>query len=187
MVANTPEACTLPQCDRPAKRRQLCYAHYMKQWRHGDPGWTAPKRRRDLTGERFGLLVVLRETDPHHWLCLCDCGNESRVRAWSLTSGGTTTCDAPDAGHRRAEYVSYGAAHRRVATDRGKASSHPCVDCSGTASHWSYDHSDPDEMHTEAGYAYSLDLSRYEPRCVPCHKAFDVGRIDARVAGDDAP
>ena len=40
------------------------------------------------------------------------------------------------------------------------------------AAQWAYDGTDPDEL-TEKGLAYSLDVMRYVPMCVPCHTAFD--------------
>lgn len=175
-----PAVCSLSGCTKPVKRRGLCYGHYMKWWRYGDPTWTQPKRRRNLLGQRFGQVTVIEELDEGHWLCLCDCGNKSRVRGWSLTSGGTTTCnDGPT--HRRADDISYSAAHARMKRDRGPASTHSCVDCGETAGHWSYDHADPDEVRTPEGYAYSLKTNHYQPRCVPCHKTFDMGRADARA------
>lgn len=53
---------------------------------------------RDLTGEKFGRLSVLRRgtSDPNHngarWICLCDCGNETLVTSWRLTAGRTKSC-----------------------------------------------------------------------------------------------
>ena len=51
----------------------------------------------DLTGKRFGRLIVIRDTgekrgNEHLWLCKCDCGNEKIVRGVSLRSGGTSSC-----------------------------------------------------------------------------------------------
>lgn len=50
----------------------------------------------DLTGVRFGRLVA-KERVRHpsgltFWLCRCDCGNESVVRACGLRSGHTKSC-----------------------------------------------------------------------------------------------
>jgi hypothetical protein len=53
----------------------------------------------DLTGQRFGRLVVVSLSDesylknrPAMWNCKCDCGNE--IVAWShaLKSGNTRSC-----------------------------------------------------------------------------------------------
>ena len=56
----------------------------------------------DLTGQRFGRLVVVeragRYVSPNRkqthstWLCKCDCGNSTIVRANQLRSGGTQSC-----------------------------------------------------------------------------------------------
>ena len=52
---------------------------------------------KDLTGMRFGRLTVQRRTENNkwgqaQWICLCDCGNETKVDAGSLTKGNTQSC-----------------------------------------------------------------------------------------------
>lgn len=54
-------------------------------------------RRIDLTGQRFGHVVVLREfaINKHRetmWLCRCDCGTEFVKRGWQLRSGNVQDC-----------------------------------------------------------------------------------------------
>ena len=51
----------------------------------------------DLTGRRFGKLVVLgrdysREYHRPFWKCICDCGNETIVKGSSLVCGSTKSC-----------------------------------------------------------------------------------------------
>ena len=54
----------------------------------------------DLTGQRFGRLVVLERCAPPHpckggnvwYLCKCDCGNLKAFRAPSLKSGNALSC-----------------------------------------------------------------------------------------------
>lgn len=52
----------------------------------------------DITGQRFGRLVVLSITDQKElhrgrkWLCRCDCGNEVIITGSSLRSGSTRSC-----------------------------------------------------------------------------------------------
>ena len=61
---------------------------------------TEPKKSRikDLTGQRFGRLVVVRDSgershDWHvKWLCVCDCGKKVFVRSDHLKSGHTRSC-----------------------------------------------------------------------------------------------
>lgn len=54
-------------------------------------------KRKDLTGERFGRLVVVglskkTKDGSTTWDCLCDCGNHCVVRTSSLTRGKTKSC-----------------------------------------------------------------------------------------------
>ena len=56
-----------------------------------------PNRLIDLTGKRFGRLVVIRraETDKNkavRWICLCDCGNTKVVSGPHLRNGDTQSC-----------------------------------------------------------------------------------------------
>lgn len=173
--------CSVVQCDKPIKRAGFCYGHYMKNWRYGTPTPDFSPTYVDITGERYGLLTVV-ERRGSKWLCVCDCGSTRTVNAGELNrTGDRNSCGNRD--HRWTSDAGYGAAHRRVMTKRGKASAHRCIDCGGRAYHWSYNHRDPNELHDETmsdrAVAYSLDWSYYEPRCVPCHKAFDLGRLDA--------
>ena len=50
----------------------------------------------DLTGERFGKLVVIREAGRKNghvaWLCRCDCGNEIVVSGHDLRNEHTQSC-----------------------------------------------------------------------------------------------
>lgn len=55
----------------------------------------------DLTGKRFGRLIVLKRADDYftksgikikRWVCVCDCGSEKVVRQNELQSGQTTSC-----------------------------------------------------------------------------------------------
>ena len=53
----------------------------------------------DLTGMRFGNLVVLYRGDKRgksngaiHWNCLCECGEVVQVRGWHLTSEHSSSC-----------------------------------------------------------------------------------------------
>lgn len=79
----------------------------------------------------------------------------------------------------RGEDITYSSAHSRTRAVRGQAHLHPCVDCGGPAAQWSYDHNDQGQIESVNG-PYSVDPQRYEPRCVPCHKRFDLGRTYVR-------
>lgn len=54
-------------------------------------------RYEDLTGERFGKLVVIERAGNDKygsivWKCACDCGNTREVRSASLRNGHTKSC-----------------------------------------------------------------------------------------------
>lgn len=53
-------------------------------------------RLNDLTGKRFGRLVVLEKAESRngktYWKCRCDCGNEKEIYGFALTSGHTNSC-----------------------------------------------------------------------------------------------
>lgn len=57
----------------------------------------ARSRRLNLSGKRFGRLLVIQEStrsssNIRRWLCLCDCGEIKVVRQTELTTGGTRSC-----------------------------------------------------------------------------------------------
>jgi len=52
---------------------------------------------RDLTGQRFGRLVVVEKRDGRRrgnvmWLCRCDCGQTTPIRGCDLRNGHTKSC-----------------------------------------------------------------------------------------------
>ena len=142
----------------------------------------------DLVGMRFGSLTVIAEAPSRKsptgdrliaWTCVCDCGVQRDFLRGHLRSGGSRSCGCR--GRRKGVFkkdvVGYHALHARVRTAKGRASEHPCVDCGYRAREWSYIGGDPDELEQLVRgqmMAYSLDLDRYEPRCLSCHRAFDV-------------
>lgn len=50
------------------------------------------KPKRDITGARFGRLVVVKYYGNSAWECICDCGNTTVVKTSNLTNGHTTSC-----------------------------------------------------------------------------------------------
>lgn len=176
--------CPVDECPKSAYRKGYCYGHYMKAWRYGTPTPEFEPKWLDVRGHRFGTLIVTSERTDRFWTCRCDCGETVKRDVGNLRrTGDSSTCGiplrhfSPDAG--------YGAAHDRVRRTHGSASLHTCIDCARPAHHWSYDHLDPDEMmyeYTPGKYAaYSQSPSHYAPRCVSCHKRYDLDRADARA------
>lgn len=80
----------------------------------------------DIAGVRFFRLVAVSPTDQRMdgsvvWLCLCDCGRETKVNAKKLHSGNTRSC-----GCLRRE-VSI--ANARIGSDKARKPRLPCVVC----------------------------------------------------------
>ena len=74
----------------------------------------------------------------------------------------------------------YGGVHQRLRTSRGIAAAYVCASCQqAPAADWSYVGGDPDErtqpVQGGAPLRYSLDPSRYIPRCRSCHRKADAG------------
>lgn len=47
---------------------------------------------KDLTGQKFTKLTVLKYLGKSTWLCKCDCGNETKVSTYHLNSGTVKSC-----------------------------------------------------------------------------------------------
>lgn len=86
-------------------------------------------------------------------------------------------------GRPRNEVVGYQAAHKRMRSELGNASTYGCVEGWGSNAHpaedWSLE-GEPThkEFITEKNrwYAYSLDSEAYVPRCKSCHRTVDARR-----------
>jgi hypothetical protein len=71
-------------------------------------------RRVDLTGRRFGMLTAIRfdgcVKNNTRWICLCDCGDYTRVFYCNLVTGNTQSCGCQEGKHIHggAETVEYG-------------------------------------------------------------------------------
>ena len=125
--------------------------------------------------------------NPRGLCAVDDCGGDQyrrefcnkHYRRWM--KHGTTDTAIPTRGSDNHQWVgdnvSYRALHTRLKAARGPAKNHQCVDCDQTASHWTYDNSDPDEKFSKIGTAYSTDLSRYQPRCIEHHRRLDFAKL----------
>jgi len=82
------------------------------------------RKKLDLTGQRFGKLIVLAPAENignrTAWLCRCDCGREQVVKTYRLRDGEVTSCGC-DRPHAHADWagneaISKGAAGRASLT-----------------------------------------------------------------------
>lgn len=165
-------------CDKAprSKHATLCPKHYHRVYRYGTVSPQHPLRYIDLTGQAQGELTVKRRGDGG-WICDCSCGASVLVLTGDWNRG-QSTCGNRSI-HFRSDDAGYSAAHDRLRTDMGQASTHPCTDCGQRALHWSYNHTAGDnERIGSDGYPYSLDADDYSPRCVPCHKRYDLAVLN---------
>lgn len=192
------DVCTVEGCELPHLAKGYCNSHYRKHKAWGDP--LVDMRRKPQTCQADGCD---KRVHGHGWCfmhyqrwrahgdadgaptfttCIvADCDRASRSRRspfcemhyYRIRRNGHL-----DRLEMRAEVVGYRQAHVRIEKRRGTARMHQCVDCGKRAEHWSYDHGDPDHLIGPAPHflPYSLSVDHYEPRCRPCHRAFDRGR-----------
>jgi hypothetical protein len=80
---------------------------------------------KDLTGQRFGRLVVIKRAENKMYpcgvsfpcfLCRCDCGNEKVVAGNNLRSGHTTSCGCVQREVRAKVHTKHGASNHRLFT-----------------------------------------------------------------------
>lgn len=124
-------------------------------------------RKLDLTGHRYGALVVIAESHTHkspggstatHWHCECDCGRKVTVPGPSMRRKGnpTVTCGYKTAhrsgkahpmfgklreqsGNWKGAAIAYTSAHQRVKAEHGPASDWRCAcGCGRQADEWAY-------------------------------------------------
>jgi hypothetical protein len=76
----------------------------------------------------------------------------------------------------------YEAAHDRIRHDRGSVRELACIGCGNRAAHWALNHERAATRTLEQrggrykGLPYSLEPADYDPRCVRCHKRYDLDR-----------
>lgn len=164
----TKATCLIDGCEKQAQCRGWCPMHYQR-WRiRGDVGSAEQERQKNVGA------------------CLVDgCDEPMRKRGWCAGHYAHWRrhgdVNAPFQYTWYGEEITYGHAHKRVRNARGAAAGHKCIDCGGPADEWSYDHTDADERYDDRGIAFSLDTSRYQPRCVRCHRIADGNPIAVRT------
>jgi hypothetical protein len=172
--------CSVPKCESLVRSSGsvYCEMHYGRVRRTGD---LEAQRRWRVSGGPCSVEGC-EESDRDIGMCM---KHATRMRR----HGDPTVFIAPEARKKLVgpenpawigEDVSYAGAHGRVRLAKGSASNYLCTDCGVDAAQWSYDRLDPDERQDEKG-PYSTDPSHYVPRCVPCHKQFDLDAIDGRA------
>ncbi len=174
----TTRICKIDGCKGKHRSLGWCNMHY-RRWRtHGDPNVEIPQGFQP--GNAYAKTSGFQPGHP-------DYGTQFRPgpdsRRGSFSSGRDPNRAIPRSASANPAWkgcgVSYTAAHFRVRAKYGKASLRKCVDCGKQARHWSYNRLDPNHLSETRGGCemyYSPDPDFYEPRCQPCHIAFDAVR-----------
>ncbi len=168
--------CQFEGCDRPSQARGWCKTHWARWRKHGDPSIVLK------VGVDFGVKKPSCEVEgcdrPYHARGCCT----KHFRR--LQKHGDPLIVGEVLGRPlKGEHPSWAAVHKQLSRERGVAAEYTCVDCSQPAKEWSYDHQAVVELvDAKTGCPYALDLDRYLPRCVPCHRRFDIAHQKQNVA-----
>lgn len=177
LAMHATRTCSITECDTRVFGHGWCQRHYNRWRRTGDP---LGLRRRTASADPCAVEGCDRRAHGRGWCKMhhhrfLRTGSPDVVRPIGYTPPGPTHPSW------QGDNITYLRAHRRLDSIRGRASSHACVDCGGPAAEWSYDGLDPDQK-TGTGrspYAYSVKPEHYHPRCVRCHRQFDIARREA--------
>ena len=158
--------CDVAGCSRPARTRNgaLCEAHYYRARRTGS---TTDPVRQPETCSIDGCV------NPTHCWSMCQM---HYLRVKQHGDPGYVN-EGPNNPAWTGDDATYGAVHQRVRRVRGPARRYACIDCGARAKHWSYQRRGG-TVHDRM--AYETDVWSFEPRCVPCHKRFDLACLAAQ-------
>lgn len=160
-----PRYCSVEGCERAWRTVNLCNMHYERKRLTGAVGPAAPK------------------TMPRGDFCRAPgCGREAYLRNLCvkhnsrMKTNGTLEKLPPN------DNIGYGALHTRIKRSRGPARKLTCFFCSDRADEWAYDKSDPHVRYDiKNRRPFSMDIERYFPICVPCHRKLDTPPPRRRV------
>lgn len=153
--------CAVDGCERPHRNWGYCNLHCQRFYKHGDPLRVIEVSRKPCKMAGCEALAKGHGYCTKHLARIRNTGDPNKVR-----DGGRPP---------KGEHPGWGAIHKRLSRDKGKAARYACVDCGQRAGEWSYDNSDPNELiDARTKLAYSLAQERYAPRCVKCHRIFDL-------------
>ncbi len=143
---------------------------------------------KDLTGQRFGRLVVesFHRSDKEHkyWICRCDCGKQKIVRTSNLKSGAVKSCGCllyETQMKNREKAIKHGCSHKERLYETWKNMKRRCYDTTNkradfycnkgvvVCEEWKEDYLAFKEWAMSNGYKENLTLDRidnngnYEP------------------------
>ena len=178
------ESCLIDDCGRPANHWaedvHVCRMHWKRWARNG-----SFVKRRITAAPRAARGICVIEScveldEGAHGLCKLHASRQRRTgdplkvilpSERNLPTGAAHPAWIGDD-------ATYFAVHQRLVRTRGRAAGHTCTDCEGPAAQWSLNRDAPDLRLSDIG-PFTTDLSAYLPRCVPCHKRYDLSAIGA--------
>lgn len=174
--------CSVDGCLKPVRSRfaDWCAMHYHRWYRSGDVGEVRERTRKQRDGKCAVENCI--NDDTHGIYCSKHSARFSRhgdpETVISLEDREIRRKD--DHPNWRGDEAGYDAVHHRLIRWKGKASNYKCIDCADPAEEWSYSNADANERICEKGRRYSFDPDHYDPRCVPCHRAFDASYLASK-------
>lgn len=155
----------------------MCAKHYHRIYRTGTLALSNPQRPTRETCIVDGCTKLDQGADrlcgKHHSRKLRN-GDPELLRGPHIMVG-------PENPTWRGDQAGYVAAHDRVRRAYGSAKLHDCTDCGRRAAHWSYNHTDENaSFHNDL--PFSGDPHHYSPRCVQCHKVFDLAHLASAIS-----
>jgi hypothetical protein len=159
-----PKTCSVEDCESKKYCRGYCIKHYSRWRSHGDP-------LKVIVQAKIPCTIETCDEKAHaHGFCAAHLYRHKKY--------GDPLAEGPGrgVGRKRMAQPSYAGIHKRIFYDKGKATGYACVDCGERAQEWSYDGGCPNELYVvliKRPVAYSVDQSRYSPRCLKCHRSRD--------------
>lgn len=165
-------ACSIDECEKPKRGPHgWCGAHWVAWKQHGDP--TINRKAavpKPCVMDGCEVAAYSKGLCMKHWTRKRRNGDPAIVHPRVQSGAGNPNW--------KGDSLGYTAAHDRVYKARGSAKDYLCVECGGSAQHWSYNHADPNEksepLKTGNLTYFSADVANYDPRCIPCHARFDT-------------
>lgn len=161
--------CSVDECDRGHYAKGYCQLHYQRLKRTDELGPTTSKLM-----SRAGNCAECSHPVWARGLCNVHYTRWNKHGNVDTVLIGGCCLRGPNHPNWKGTEITYHSAHHRLRRTRGPAKAQLCVDCGGGAQQWSYNGTaDGDELTSEMG-DYSPDPQHYDPRCIPCHKKFDL-------------